>query len=81
MELFHRASGMVINEAKLTIRWENMEDPEQCPMADFFNFQCWNVDEGVKYLGFFLKPNDYRKDDWYWLLEKIEKKLTSWSHK
>ena len=25
---------------------------------------------GVKYLGFFLKLNNYRQKDWVWLLEK-----------
>ena len=39
------------------------------------------LDGGLKYLGFYLKPNDYRKQDWYWLLEKMEKGLKIWSHK
>jgi hypothetical protein len=28
-----------------------------------------------------LKPNDYRKEDWTWLLKKLEKRLISWSHR
>jgi hypothetical protein len=32
-------------------------------------------------LGFTLKPNDYRKEDWSWILKKLEKMLCSWSHK
>ena len=35
----------------------------------------------MKYLGFFLKPNDYRKRDWVWLLEKLEKRLKTWNHR
>lgn len=35
----------------------------------------------MRYLGFFLKPNDYRKNIWFRLLAKIEKKPFSWSHK
>jgi hypothetical protein len=35
----------------------------------------------LKYLGFVLKPNDYRKEDWIWLLKKLEKRLLSWSHR
>jgi hypothetical protein len=39
------------------------------------------LDEGLKYLGFQLKPNDYRKFDWLWLIEKLEKILKVWSHR
>jgi hypothetical protein len=39
------------------------------------------VDDGIKYLGFNLKPNDYRKADWIWLLGKLEKRLHLWSHR
>jgi hypothetical protein len=35
----------------------------------------------LKYLGFLLKPNDYRKTDWRWLIEKLEKRLKCWSHR
>jgi hypothetical protein len=44
-------------------------------------FEEKTIDEGLKYLGFNLKPNDYRKEDWTWLLKKLEKRLISWSHK
>jgi hypothetical protein len=35
----------------------------------------------LKYLGFYLKPNDYRKEDWKWLLKKLDKRLNTWSHR
>ena len=39
------------------------------------------LEAGLKYLGFQLKPNDYRKKDCTWLISKLEKKLKVWSHK
>jgi hypothetical protein len=33
----------------------------------------------MKYLGFFLKPNNYRVNDWMWLLKKIEKRIENWT--
>jgi len=39
------------------------------------------LEEGLKYLGFHLKPNDYKKPDWMWLLEKLDKRLKAWSNK
>eukprot|EP00253_Pinus_taeda_P031398 PITA_31398 len=34
-----------------------------------------------KYLGFWLKPNDYRKEDWSWLIANIEARISHWSFK
>ena len=50
-------------------------------MREIFQFPNRNLDEGVKYLGFHLKPNSYKKIDWVWLLSKIEKRIGAWSHK
>ena len=77
MDLFWRAIGMLINDDKLTINWANFLNEAIRNLETLFRFQCRDLDSGVKYLGFFLKPNDYRKKDWVWLLAKIEKKLSS----
>ena len=34
---------------------------------------------GFKYLGFFLKPNNYRVKDWFWHIKKIEKRISNWN--
>lgn len=39
------------------------------------------MDSSFKYLGFWLKPNAYRKEDWSWLIAKIEAKINHWSFK
>lgn len=39
------------------------------------------MEEGFKYLGFFLKPNAYRVSDWHWLIEKFEKKIHPWYYR
>ena len=54
---------MVINDEKSTISWEKLEEHELHSLGDLFKFQCWGLDDGVRYLWFFLKPNDYRKID------------------
>ena len=46
-----------------------------------FPFLWVPLDDGLKYLGFFLKPNNYLKKDLVWLIEKLEKILHSWSHR
>jgi hypothetical protein len=37
-----------------------------------FNFSSFNLGDGLKYLGFFLKPNNYCISDWKWILSRIE---------
>jgi hypothetical protein len=46
---------------------------------EFFPFESRPFNEGLKYLGFQLKPNNYKKEDWSWLVSKLEKRLKSWS--
>jgi len=37
-------------------------------------FNMRNLEGGMKYLGYFINPNDYRKSHWMWLIKKVEKK-------
>jgi hypothetical protein len=41
-------------------------------LEDLLSFKKKNVDEGLKYLGFVLKTNDYLFRDWIWLYNKIQ---------
>jgi hypothetical protein len=34
------------------------------------------LDQGIKYLSFNLKPNDYRYENWMWLYNKIEERIS-----
>ena len=38
-----------------------------------FPYKPTEIDEGMKYLGFFIKPNFYHICDWMWLQKKVEK--------
>jgi hypothetical protein len=79
LELFGKATGMKINERKSTLSTHNMELEEQRSYKDLFPFEQQELDKGLKYLGFQLKPNNYRKGDWKWLIAKLEKRLKGWS--
>ena len=39
------------------------------------------MDVGFKYLGYYLKPNNYLKEDCYWLVKKVEKIIGHWCNK
>ena len=62
------------------IFFHSCENPDiRNHIASLFPYKMHNLDEGFKYLGFHLKPNGYRKDEWLWLVQRIQKKNGSWS--
>ena len=36
---------------------------------------------GFMYLGYFLKPLGYKVSDWHSLIQKMERRISHWSHK
>jgi len=81
LNLFSKATGMEFNFRKSTISSNLLSEGEIDRLKTFFPFETKSIDEGLKYLGFHLKPTNYKKEDWIWLLEKLEKKLKVWSFK
>ena len=78
--LLKRSSGMKINEEKSNITCANLETMEIAYIISRIPFQVLELNDGLKYIGFYLKPSDHRKLDWMWLLAKLEKRLKIWSH-
>ena len=64
MDLFHVAIGMEINAKKSSINWANLSKETFNYLVGLFHFPNSPLDDGVKYLGFFLKTNGYKKGDW-----------------
>ena len=79
--LFKVTTGMQINLQKSTLSLIHLRAPDMRYMSTIFPVPATNILEGLKYLGFYLKPNDYRKSDWKWLIGKLEKRLQGWSNK
>jgi hypothetical protein len=73
------ASGMVVNCQKSCFLVQNIDQSLEHSLTSAFNIQIVSLDQGMKYLGFFLKPNNYRVNDWLWLLKKIEKRIGNWT--
>ena len=71
---------MEINVGKSTLMIHGIDEEEIRHATTHFPYNRAMLDEGLKYLGFLLKPNNYLKRDWLWLIEKLEKRLHTWSH-
>ena len=81
LDLFSKATGMEINFGKSTLTTHLLRPEEEAELRRLFPIISAGLDEGLKYLGFSLKANLYRKQDWMWLVGKVEKRLMVWSHK
>lgn len=81
LETFCRATGMVVNETKSIFLEYGLDQSTKDHIIDMFPYQCQDVELGFKYLGFVLNPNNYKKEDWYWLLREIEKRIGHWTNR
>jgi hypothetical protein len=81
LKTFLHASRLQINEEKSTFHVAGMEESGMVPFKEIFSFSYVPIENGFKYLGYFLKPNCYKADDWRWLIKKFEKRIDHWCNR
>lgn len=81
LDLFMKATGMQVNHRKSQLIMEGFNRHEKSLIISILPFDVNNMENPFKYLGLWLKPNVYKKQDWNWLVAKIEAKITHWSYK
>ena len=64
-EPFCRAIGMAVVESKSIFLEYGIDQSTKDHIIDMFPYKFQFVDLGFKYLGFMLKPNKYKREDWY----------------
>lgn len=69
---------MSVNVAKSKTVGNGLKGQEAELITQHFPFELGELDEGLKYLGFCLKPNCYSKQNWMWLVARIEKRIKAW---
>jgi len=63
-DLFLKATGMQINSRKSQVCVADFGRRERTLMENLFPFHPQDMDYPFKYLGFWLKPAAYKKEDW-----------------
>eukprot|EP00253_Pinus_taeda_P008165 PITA_08165 len=81
LDIFMKATGMQINFRKSHFIFEGFNRNERAQITSVIPFEAYTMEYPFKYLGFWLKPNSYKKQDWNWLVAKIEGKINHWSYK
>jgi len=79
LTMFCTTSCMEVNCHKSVFLAQNIGSSLKQRLITEFNIMFINPEEGMKYLGFCLKPNGYKIVDWNWLIEKFVKRINNWT--
>ena len=79
--LFSSATGMLANHSKSSIILSRTTVHESQLALQLFPYSVHPLDQGLKYLGYWIKPISPKIADWIWLVAKLEKRLNIWSHR
>ena len=50
-------------------------------ITGFLPYRFEHINQGFKYLGYFIKPLGYLVKDWHWILTKFEKRIHHWTNR
>jgi hypothetical protein len=81
LDNFCGASGLVINAQKTSFLHYGIQPSLLDTYKPFFHFNFLELASGFKYLGYFLKMDRYTSEDWNWLIEKFEKRISHWCNR
>lgn len=81
LKLFCTTTSMKVNSKKSTINCSYLQDNIADSFVQLFLFSPVDLNEGLKYLGFYIKPNGYRSKDRQWMICKIERSIHFWCHR
>jgi hypothetical protein len=70
--------GMSINLEKSCIILNHCSSSKEDSLLNIIPAQSKPLSDGFKYLGFCLKPDCYKKEDWNWLIRKVETRILVW---
>jgi hypothetical protein len=81
LKFFCRASGLQINATKSTLHYSGLTEVDIELYKNIFSYNFLEISIGLRYLGYFLKPDCYKVTDWHWILIKFEKRITHWCNR
>jgi hypothetical protein len=81
LTLYCLGTGMEINKMKSMAYSNALKAHVMRGLRDLIPYQWGKLEEGLKYLGFIINPNNYKKEDWQWLVGKVEKRINLWCNR
>jgi hypothetical protein len=75
------ASGLLINAQKTSFLHFGVQQHVLDTLKASFLFNFQDLINGFRYLGYFLKLDRYKFEDWQWLIDKYEKCISHWCNR
>lgn len=72
---------MKINIHKSTMLINELAEDVNRKAESLFPMQILDLDQGIKNLGFRLKPNSYHFEDWNWFYNKLDARISIWCNR
>ena len=72
---------MIISLDKSSFLYNNVAEDIRLDIGRFLAYKMEYITLGFKYLGYFLKPLGYCVNDWKWLIQRYERKISHWAQK
>jgi hypothetical protein len=78
---FCNATGLKINEKKTTFLQFGLQQNVLENLKAIYHYNVNDLSVGFRYLGYFLKIERYRTEDWQWLVDKYECRISHWCNR
>jgi hypothetical protein len=79
--IFFNAIGLMITPHKSSFYQFGVQSVVLDAINSFIPFEVNHIASGFKYLGYFLKADRYKAEDWDWLLTKFESRISHWCNR
>ena len=81
LSTFCKTFGICISMEKSVFLFNNVDNDILLNISRFMPYKMDPLSIGFKYLGYFLKPLGNKTNDWHWLIQKYEKRISHWAYK
>jgi hypothetical protein len=81
LNIFCSASGLQINWFKSTFHYANITAQNLDLLQTIFPHSFVHLSTSFKYLGYYIKADQYNASDWDWLITKVEKRVSHWCNR
>jgi len=78
LNLYCKATGLEINMRKSSLLLSGVSENVKAQIEILYTMNVMELDHGIKYLGFTLKPNRYKYEEWLWFYNKNEARVFLW---
>jgi len=80
LNIFCLSIGMEVSINKSIMLCHDILMEVEIDICQLFAFRIGPIDGGLNFLGYFLKPYDFKVVDWMWFCKKVDSMINLWCH-